>query len=145
VSRDSAFPVEIHRRGFFSFGSTEEINNVFANVGQFVVHSEHRLSELLEAGSTSPEISARDARNLIITMFRKGWESFCRAKGLHEYLFSRQTAFHVTQDQIPLGKKLPWGPPTQRRSAMLRNSKAGKVWQWGMSATPAVWPLYHFK
>jgi hypothetical protein len=143
--QDSPFPAEIHRRGFFSFGSTEEVNEVFANVGQFVVHSEHRLCEVLQAGGTSPEISPRDARNLIITMFRKSWENFCRSRCLHEYGFSRQTAFHVTQVQIPLGKKLSWGPPEQRRSAMLRNSKAGRVWQWGISATPSLWPIYHFK
>ena len=40
--RDSPFPAEIHRRGFFSFGSSEEINDVFANVAQFVVHGHER-------------------------------------------------------------------------------------------------------
>src|SRR5439155_1019980 len=38
-----------------------------------------------------------------------------------------------------------WGAPAKRRSAMLRNNKAGKVWQWGISATPSLWPIYHFK
>jgi len=28
---------------------------------------------------------------------------------------------------------------------MLRNSAGGKVWQYGVSATPAFWPYVHFK
>jgi hypothetical protein len=33
----------------------------------------------------------------------------------------------------------------QRRNSMLRNSAAGKVWQYGVSASPSFWPYPHFK
>jgi hypothetical protein len=143
--RESAFPAEIHNRGFFSFATPEEIASAFANVGTFVVHSEHKLSEFLEKGSESAVIRSREARNLISSMFRKAWENFCRSKGLYQYAYSKQLGFHVTEAQIPLGRKIPWGPQGQRRSSMLRNNAAGRVWQYGVSASPWLWPYPHFK
>jgi hypothetical protein len=143
--RESAFPAEIHNRGFFSFANPEEIASAFANVGTFVVHSEHKLSEFLEKGSESAVIQSREARNLISSMFRKAWDQFCRSKGLYQYAFSKQLGFHVTEAQIALGRKIPWGPAGQRRSSMLRNSAAGKVWQYGVSASTMLWPYPHFK
>jgi len=143
--RESPFPAEIHNRGFFSFATPEEIAGAFANVGTFVVHSEHKLSEFLEKGSEAAAIQSREARNLISSMFRKAWEQFCRSKGLYQYAFSKQFGFYVTETQIPLGRKIPWGPPGQRRSSMLRNSAAGRVWQYGVSASPVLWPYPHFR
>jgi hypothetical protein len=143
--RDSPFPAEIHNRGFFSFAIPDEIDGIFANVGRFVIHSEHKLSDFLEKGSESPTIRSHEAQNLVSTMYRRAWENFCRAKGLYQYQFSLQSAFHVTEAQIPLGRKIPWGRKGGRRSSMLRNSSAGKVWQYGVSATPWRWPYPHFR
>ena len=139
------FPAEVYWRGFFSFAMPEEIERNFANVGKFVVHSEHKLLEFLENGSKSPNIRSREAQNLILSMFRESWESFCRRKGFYEYAFSKQTGFHATEAQVPLGNKIPWGQQEQRRSSMLRNTARGKVWQYGVSAAPYLWPFPHFK
>lgn len=143
--RDSLFPAEIYNRGFFSFATPEEIDSIFANVGKFVIHSEHKLSDFLEKGSESPAIRSREAQNFVSSMYRRAWENFCRAKGLYQYQFSLQPAFHVTEAQIPLGRKIPWGRKGARRSSMLRNSAAGKVWQYGVSAAPWPWPYPHFR
>jgi hypothetical protein len=143
--RDSPFPAEIHNRGFFSFATPEEIDGIFANVGRFVVHSEHELPEFLEKGSESAAIRCREAQNIVSSMYRRAWENFCCAKGLYRYQFSLQPAFHVTEAQIPLGRKIPWGRKGARRSSMLRNSAAGKVWQYGVSAAPWPWPYPHFR
>jgi hypothetical protein len=62
-----------------------------------------------------------------------------------EYLFSNQLAFHPTQSQVPIGKKLSWGRQGERRSAMLRNIAKGKVWQYGVSANVSFWPYPHLK
>jgi hypothetical protein len=78
-------------------------------------------------------------------MYRRAWENVCRAKGLYQYQFSLQLAFHVTEAQMPLGRKISWGRKGGRRSSMLRNSAAGKVWQYGVSAAPWPWPYPHFK
>ena len=138
--RKSVIPAEVYQRGFFSFASPEEIERDFANVAIFEIHSEHKLMDLLESGSQSPNIKPREAQNLVSSMFRRAWENFCRSKGLYEHLFSSQTAFHVGESQMPLGKRISWGQQGQRRSSMLRNGAGGKVWQYGMSATPSFGP-----
>lgn len=142
---ESPFPAEVYLRGFFSFATPEEIESVFTTVGRFTVHSEHKLLELLEKGSESPNIWPREAQSLVSSMFRKSWENLCRSRGLYQYAYSKQLGFHVTKDQLPLGKKVPWGRQGQRRSSMLRNSASGKVWQYGVSASPHFWPFPHFR
>lgn len=145
VCRTGPFPAEMYLRGFFAFGSPEEIERDFANVGKFVVHSEHNLMDFLEKGSESPKIRQREARNLVLSIFRKSWENCCRTRGLYMYSFSNQPGFHVTKDQSPLGKRIPWGRQGKRRSSMLRNAAGGRVWQYGVSATPYLWPFPHFR
>jgi hypothetical protein len=143
--RESASPAEVYQRGFFSFAAPEEIARVFADVGPFDIQSEYKLLDFIDCGGKSPDIEPREATNLVFTMFRRAWENFCRSKGLYEHLFAAQTAFHIGEAQAPLGKRIPWGQKDKRRSSMLRNSAGGRVWQYGVSATPAFWPYLHFK
>lgn len=143
--RESATPAEVYQRGFFSFASPDEIERDFADVAIFEIHSDHQLMDLLESGSQSPNIEPREAKNIVSSMFRRAWENFCRSKGLYEHLFSSQTAFHIGEAQMPLGRRVSWGRQGQRRSSMLRNGAGGKVWQYGTSAMPFFWPFPHFK
>jgi hypothetical protein len=141
------FPAEVYHRGFFSFALPDEVNRDFAHVARFVVKSEHNLMELLESGSESPDIKANVAANLVLSLLRRSWERFCQNKLLYEYRYSNQSGFHVTKVQVPLGKRLPWGERALRRSAMLRNAAGGKVWEYGVTATPLLrpFPLFKFK
>jgi len=143
--RESTVPAEVYQRGFFSFASPEEIERDFADVAPFKIQAEPKLLDLLDHGSQSPDIKSREAQNIVSSMFRRAWENFCRSKGLDEHLFSAQSAFHVGEAKIPLGKRGPWGKQGQHRSSMLRNSAGGKVWQYGVSASPFFWPFPHFK
>jgi hypothetical protein len=143
--RESTVPAEVYQRGFFSFAAPEEIERDFADVASFEIQSEHELLDFLDCGSQSPDIKRREAQNLVSSVFRRAWESFCRSKGLYEHLFAAQTAFHVGEAQMPLGRRVSWGRQGQRRSSMLRNSAGGKVWQYGVSASPYFWPYPHFK
>lgn len=143
--RGSKLPAEDYHRGFFSFASPDEIARDFADVAPFEIQSEQKLLDFVDSGSQSPDIEPREAKNLVFSMFRRAWENFCRSKGLHEHLFASQTAFHIDEAQAPLGKRIPWGGQTRRRSSMLRNAAGGRVWQYGVSATPAFWPYLHFK
>jgi hypothetical protein len=143
--RRSTIPAEVYQRGFFSFASPEEIEREFADVAPFEIQSEHELLALVEHGSQSPDLKPREAKNIVSSMFRRAWDNFCRSKGLYEHLFAAQTAFHIGEAQTPLGKRISWGRDGQRRSSMLRNSAGGKVWQYGVSATPFLWPFPHFK
>lgn len=143
--RGSKLPAEDYHRGFFSFASPDEIARDFADVAPFEIQSEQKLLDFVDSGSQSPDIEPREAKNLVFSMFRRAWENFCRSKGLYEHLFASQTAFHIDEAQAPLGKRIPWGGQTRRRSSMLRNAAGGRVWQYGVSATPAFWPYLHFK
>ena len=143
--REFQFPAKVYLRGFFSFASLPEIEKHFSDTGKFVVHSEHELTKFLEDGSKSPKIWSREAKNLVLTMFRESWESFCREKGLLEYAYSSQLGFHTSKDQVALGKRISWGAKELRRSSMLRNKAKGKVWEYGITAIPNFWPFPHFR
>ena len=95
---ESTMPAELYQRGFFSFASPEEIERESGNVGKFEIQSEHELFELMECGSQSPHIRAREAQNLITSLFRRAWENFCRSKGLYEYGFATQSGCQVLFD-----------------------------------------------
>ncbi len=143
--RENTVPAEVYQRGFFSFALSEEIARDFADVAPFEILSEYKLLDFIDCGGKSPDIEPREAKNLVYSMFRRAWENFCRSKGLYEYLFSTQTAFHIGEAQTPLGKRISWRRQGKRRSSMLRNSAGGKVWQYGVSASPSFWPYLHFK
>jgi hypothetical protein len=143
--KQGPFPAQVYLRGFFSFLTLEEVHRDFATVGRFEVHSEHKLLEFVSGGSETPTIRSREAQNMVTSMFRKSWESFCRGRGLYQYAFSQQFGFHVAENQMPLGRRISWGKQGRRRNSMLRNSAAGKVWQYGVSANSSFWPFPHFK
>ena len=138
------YPAEIYLRGFFSFAPPDEIESNFANVGRFSFQ-EYELLAFLEKGIKSPDIRPREAKNLVSSMFRKAWESFCYQKSLYGYAFSSQMGFHVTDVHVPLGRRVPWGPHEERRSSILQNVARGRIWRYGVSASPEFWPYAHFK
>ena len=143
--RNSQYPVEIYHRGFFSFSAPEEVKVDFGHVGKFAVHSEYTVFDLLDHGDASLRLHPREANNILISIFRKAWENVCRQRHLYEYAFSKHSAFHVTKEQLPLGKRISWGESNLRRNSMLRNIARGRVWQFGVSAMPSFWPFLHFK
>lgn len=143
--RECTIPAEVFHRGFFSFAAPDEIARHFADVAPFEIQSEHKLLDFIDGGGRFPDIEQREARNLVFSMFRRAWENFCRSKGLYQHHFATQVAFHIGEAQTPLGKRVSWGRLGKRRSSMLRNSAGGKVWQYGVTATPAFWPYMHFK
>jgi hypothetical protein len=139
------YPAEVHLRGLFAFCDLAEINEAFQEVGKFALAGEFPVMEFIANGAESPSIRSREASNLIVSTFGQAWESFCREKKLYEYHWSQQSGFHVTDEHLPVGKKLKWGTQGENRSSMLRNKAQGKIWQFGVTALPAFWPFPHFK
>ena len=82
---------------------------------------------------------------MLVSMFRQAWEGYCRGRGFDEYAYATQTGFHVSQGQLPLGRMVSWGSGSRPRRTVLRNIAAGKIWSYGVSATPNFWPYPHFK
>lgn len=143
--RDFRYPAEVHMRGFFSFCDVDEINGAFRDIGQFSMATEIPLMDFVDNGAELPSIRARGASNMVISMLRQAWEGYCRERHLLEYSYSQLSGFHVTDEHVPIGKRIPWGMQGENRSSMLRNVAQGKVWQFGVTALPAFWPFPHFK
>jgi hypothetical protein len=143
--RASKYPIETHLNGFFSFGTADEIDEVFASIGRFAVKHECDLMKFVKEGSIECDIRKQDASNKVHSMFRQAWNRFCRERGLLEYQYSNNPGFHVSADQAKIGQKIAWGRQGDRRSSMLRNVVKGNVWQFGISGLPAFWPFPHFK
>ena len=143
--REFRYPAEMYLRGFFSFCDCDEINEAFAPVGRFSLGAEIPLMDFVENGADFPSIRRREASNHAMSMFRQAWERYCRDRNLLEYFYSQISGFHVTDEQVALGKRLSWGRQGENRSSMLRNTAQGKVWQFGVTALPAFWPYPHFK
>lgn len=143
--RDFRYPAEMHMRGFFSFCDPGEINEAFRDVGRFSVAADIPLIEFIDNGAESPSIRSREASNMVVSMFRQAWERYCRDRDLFEYFYSQLSGFHVTDEHVPIGKRIPWGTQGENRSSMLRNIAQSKVWQFGVTALPAFWPFPHYK
>ena len=141
----SEFPAEIYQRGFFTFMDQAGIDKNFQTAGKFKPHSEHDLASFIKDGALSPKIEARDASNKVMSLFRRAWNKLCRDRRLLEYAYSKQLGFHAGTNQIGIGKYARWKMGEFSSRSMLRNIARGKVWHYGVSATPAFWPFPHFK
>jgi len=139
------YVAEAHNRGFFSFGTPEEVNEQFSNIGRFALVHEVGLFEFMKDGIDKLDLRGREASNLVHSMFRRAWNAMCRKRGLLEFAYSKHVGFHISKDQLEIGKKVPWGKQGDRRSSMLRNAARGYVWQFGVSAVPSFWPFPHFR
>jgi hypothetical protein len=139
------YVAEAHNRGFFSFGTTDEVNEQFSNIGRFALLHEVDLIKFMQEGLDKLDLRGREASNLVHSMFRRAWNTMCRRRGLIEFAYSKHVGFHISKDQLEIGKKVPWGKQGDRRSSMLRNTARGYVWQFGVSAIPSFWPFPHFR
>jgi hypothetical protein len=139
------FPAVPRDRGFFAFGTTEEVNELFAATGRFREAYAFDLMEFLADGAPDLDLKGKDASNIVNGMYREAWERFCGARGLVEYRYSALSGFHVGAATTKLGQRIPWGTQGDRRSSMLRNEAKGHVWQFGVTGLPAFWPYHHFK
>lgn len=143
--REYAFPTAPYNRGFFAFSSPEEIAEAFSHLGRFDIRIDKPTIEFFENGAVESNIYSREASNLVSSIIRQAWESFCREKGLTEFPYSKQLGFHAGDKVINIGKKLPWGRQGASRSSMLRNIAKGKVWNYGASAIISLWPYPHLR
>lgn len=140
-----SYPTALMQQGVVTFQSVDEVNAAFSAVGKFVLKHAVPLMEFVEQGLPAAGIQKQDASNVVHSMMRQSWIEFCRAQGLLEYQYSAATGFHVGKGLAAIGKKIPWGRQGERRSSMLRNIAKGHVWQFGVTALPALWPFPHFK
>jgi TIR domain len=143
--RAARFPAFPREHGFFAFGTTDEINELFAETGRFREAHSFDLLNFIAEGAAELELMGKDASRIINGMYRKAWNTFCVERGLLEYQYSASSGFHAGPTTIKLGQRIPWGGQGNRRWSMLRNEAKGHVWQFGLTGIPAFWPFHHFK
>ena len=141
----SKYPDEPLHQGILSFRTLDEVNSAYQLVARFELKHELPVMTFRDEGLPSCGLEKQDASNLVHSMFRQAWNTFCRDLGLLECQYSAAVGFHVSKDQAKIGQKIPWGKQGDKRSSMLRNAAKGHVWQFGVSSIPAFWPFPHFK
>jgi hypothetical protein len=140
-----AYPAVIQGGGFFTFADPADVADHFQTVGRFTAAEEVPLPKFVEKGIPKLGIEPQVASNFVTTMLKSAWNSFCRHNGFEEYAYATAIGFHASPEQAPTGHRISWGRQGVRRSSMLRNSAKGHIWQFGVTATPAFWPFWHFK
>lgn len=139
------YPVAIHGRGFLTFAGQDEVDQAFQSTGRFRLTRSTPILQFVGEGIPKLGIERQTAQNQLTSMMREAWILFCKDRGLIEYHYSKSIGFHVPPELAPTGQRIPWGKQGDRRSSMLRNIAKGHVWQFGVTALPAVWPFWHFK
>lgn len=139
------YPVAIQGRGFLAFGGQAEIDEAFQEIGRFRLKRSAPLMQFLDDGMPELSIDRQTASNMFNTMMKEAWFRFCKDRDLIEYQYSGSVGFHASPALAPTGQRIPWGKQGDRRSSMLRNVAKGHIWQFGVTALPAIWPFWHFK
>lgn len=142
---DARFPFYLHNRGVFTFLTAGEMKAAVRDLGSFEEIHSVSVQAFAEEGIPELGLQPREAKNILVFLFKAAWQNFCTANGFLEYQYSKTPGFHVGKAKLPIGKKIPWGRQGSKRSAMLRNVAKGKVWQFGISAIPFLWPYFHFR
>jgi hypothetical protein len=144
-SRDLAFPAIPREPGFFSFATEQEVNDALADTGRFKALHTFPLLPFMQDGAPELGLVGKDTSNIVNSIYRKAWHQCCRDRGLVEYLYSKDSGFHVGPKLAKIGQRIPWGKQGDKRSSMLRNEAKGHIWQYGVTGIPTFWPFHHFK
>lgn len=145
LGQSFVFPVVEFGRGFITFASPMDLEEHFLSVGPFECKAEIPFSNFMEEGFEPSKIEPRDAKNTSINLLRQAWEKHCKAEGFLQHNFSKAASFHIDESKIEIGKRVSWGRQGARRNSMLRNISKGKVWEYGVSVIPSLFPYPHFK
>lgn len=140
------YPMVRHNRGVLTFLDLVEVNDELAAAGRFVEKASCATIGFSKAGMPEIGIAPREAGAHLVAMFAAAWERHARELGLIRYEFSgRRPGFHASEDQARLGQRIAWGRQGDRRSSVLRNIARGKVWSYGITVIPNLWPFPHLR
>lgn len=142
-----ALPLAEFENGFITFAAPQDMEEHFLPVGPFETVQIMPFKDFLEDGDEALGIEARDAKNIVHNLLRQAWEKHCKAQGFLAHEYANGTGFHVGPEKLDIGKRVSWGRQGARRMSMLRNKsdKRQKVWEYGVSAIPSLFPFPHLK
>jgi len=140
-----AFPTYPHLSGFITFASPLEMAEHFEGFGPIKTIATSRLSSFMEKGWSELDIKSREAKNILVALFRQAWERRLSSIGFQEYGWASGLGHHAAPAQIRINERVAWGPKEGKRRSVLRNVAKGRVWSYGVSAIPNLYPFPHFR
>ncbi len=145
LSASFEFPLAEFGDGFLTFASPLDLTEHFEQVGPFRVEQAFDVLDFIENGSSEAGIEGRDAKSIMMNLLRQAWEKHCAREGFLAHTFSSGLSFHVGERKLPLRKRVPWGRQGARRSSMLRGVARKKIWEYGVSVVPNLFPFPHMR
>lgn len=139
------YPMAEFGDGFLTFASPMDLAEHFERVGPFHAERDFDVLDLLENGSSDAGIDSRDARSIMMNLLRQAWEKHCARQGLLAHSFSSGLSFHVGDKRLGLKKRVSWGRQGQSRNSMLRGVARKKIWEYGVSVIPSLFPYPHMR
>ena len=145
IASDAPFPLVPYADGFFTFAECIDFCDAFPEAGSFEKGASVGYEEFSSEGNTELGIAQADARRVLMNLFRQAWELHLRKCGFLQHAFSNGTASIVSEGKAKIKQRIKWGRQGQRRNSMLRNVSKGKVWEYGVSALPSLFPFPHYR
>lgn len=139
------YPHVPHANGLITFADPADVPDWAAGFGGFRLERSIPYTAFAEAGWSELAIEGRTASNMIVNLLRQAWEAHCRELGFYGHPFSSSLAFIANEAKVDIGRRVPWGRQGARRNSMLRNIARGKLWEYGVSAHPSLFPFPHLR
>src|SRR6266568_153855 len=145
-------PAYPHARYILTFGEADEIVPGLEAHGLAIDHSiELNVEKFRAEGLEHPEIDRRSARNMLMAMFRDGFERFVLSRGLVPYELSGGAKYHwFKKDLVKDGKvffvnaagEKNWRQMVGFKSLMAKEGECRiRNWHFGISAKSHLWPF----
>ena len=144
-AKSFGFPTYPYLSGFITFSSPLEMAEHFEGFGPIKTIAAIRLSTFVEQGWSELDIRRREASNILVALFRQAWERHLSAIGFQEYEWASGLGHHAAPSQVRINERIAWGPKEGKRRSVLRNVARGRVWSYGVSAIPNLYPFPHFR
>ncbi len=145
IIKEFSLPTAPFEKGFLTFAAPHDFDEHFAGRASFVTRSEVSFLDFVEDGWLEKDFDRIDARRVVVNLIRQAWEAHAKAMGFMPYEFSNGMAFTATRNQIELNKRVRWGRQGEQRLSVLRNRARGKVWEYGTSGHPSLFPFPHIR
>lgn len=145
LSSSFQYPMAEFGEGVLTFANPLDLAEHFEQVGPFRIQQDFDVPKFMEEGSPEAEIASRDARSIMVNLLRQAWEKHCTREGFVAHTFSNGQSFHVGKDKLRLKQRVSWGHQGRRRNSMLRGIARKKIWEYGVSVHPSLFPYPHMR
>lgn len=139
------YPMAEFGDGFLTFASSFDLAEHFEQVGPFRVERDFDVLEIIESRTPDAGIEIRNAKSIMMNLLRQAWEKHCAKEGFLAHTFSSGLSFHVGEHKLGLKKRVSWGRQGERRNSMLRGVSRKKIWEYGVSVIPSLFPYPHMR